>query len=188
MSWPWIVTIVLLWLTLLFVIALVLGLLRRVVAVLEQAERTVSRAGGGTLELGLPVGSRVESFPVARADGAAARFPDLLKAPSIAVLMEAHCGPCRELLTDVRESPGALVGLPVTMLLDDTPDARALADGLPVEVLYVSDRAAAEAFQSNATPQAFTVAPGGVVLDRRVPGTLEDLQEMAKRQEEGASE
>lgn len=185
MSWPWIATVVVLWLTLLVVIAVLLGLLRRVAGVLERAEAGIA-AGGGIDFGGASVGSTVPSFPVSRANGESASFPELLEATSIAILMGADCGPCRELLADLRAEPGVLDGVPVKVLLEDSPESRSLVDGTAVDVLYVHDRAAAKAFASDATPHAFTVFPGGIVLDRRVPNGLHDLREMARRQGGGA--
>jgi hypothetical protein len=185
-SWPWIAAVVVLWLTLLVVIAVLLGLLRRIAGVLEAAEAGIV-AGGRGLDLGgAPVGSTVPSFAVSRVNGESASFPELLETTSIAVLMGADCTPCRELLADLRDAPEALDGVPVKVLLEDSPESRSLVGGAPVDVLYVHDRAAAKAFASDATPHAFTVFPGGIVLDRRVPGGLHDLREMARRQGGGA--
>jgi hypothetical protein len=175
-SWPWVVAFVLLWLTLLAVAVVLLGLLRRIVPVLERAEQTIGQ--GGPLDLGLSPGSTVGSFPVSRVDGEPATFPELLETTSIALLLEASCEPCRHLLADLRESRDA-VEVPLKVLLEDTAEARKLVDGVPVDVLYVRDRAAARAFQTSATPHAFTVDPEGLVLEKRVPSGLGDLRAMA---------
>ena len=177
MSWPWVVAFVLLWLTLLVVAVVLLGLLRRIVPVLERAEQRIGQ--GGPLDLGLSPGSTVGSFPVSRVDGEPATFPELLDTTSIALLLEASCEPCRHLLAGLPESDDATVEIPLKVLLEDTAEARELVDGVPVDVLYVRDRAAARAFQTSATPHAFTVEPGGLVLEKRVPSGVGDLRAMA---------
>ena len=59
-----------------------------------------------------------------------------------------------------------------------------------LQVLFERDREATTALDNRATPQAYVLDPTGRVLDRRVPGSLTHLQEMARmerrRAENGA--
>ena len=52
-------------------------------------------------------------------------------------------------------------------------------------LLSQRDRAASAAFQTLVTPHAFVVDHGGLVLDQRIPGSAEDLRQMALRQRGG---
>ena len=49
-------------------------------------------------------------------------------------------------------------------------------------------RSASEAFQNRATPQAFAVDSSGTVLDVLIPGSVEDLQSLARKCKVAASE
>ena len=55
-----------------------------------------------------------------------------------------------------------------------------------LRVLYERGGEATNALDNRATPQAYVLDPTGRVLDRRVPGSLRHLEEMAREQRQRA--
>lgn len=88
------VAVVGLWVTVLVTLLLVLGLARRILPILEQAEKGLrdrnAPVGAGT---GLAPGPVVPDFELARSDGSAVRLSQLVDTPGVFVFVDAHCDP-----------------------------------------------------------------------------------------------
>jgi hypothetical protein len=83
---------------------------------------------------------------------------------------------------EARESSragGTVGGIPLVLVTNAEPETPYPPT---LRVLYERDGEATKALDNRATPQAYVLDPTGRVLDRRVPGSLKHLQEMAREQ------
>lgn len=183
MTPAWIAAFCALWVLVLLLAFLVLGTLRRVTAVLEQVR--VSEASS----LGAAPMTIVEPFELYDDEGLRLTSEELLTEPStILLFIKPDCGPCLSLLENL-DIVGERIGeVPFHVVAPQSRRARTLelAHGRPI--LYDRDESASSAFSNRATPQAYAVGNNHMVLDRRVPASLEDLLNMAKFQREGGGE
>lgn len=178
MSTPWVAVVVLLALVVVLNVTVTLGVLRRAIMVLDRASVTTLDVGG------LPLLTRVPQIPLHDRAGSVVQFPDVLTEPAIVVLMESGCGPCRALAKGLsRRAPGAQ--MPVIAILDDSVAAREFPLAPDLLVLYGERAEISAAFAATATPYAIVVDESGRVLDQRVPGSIADLDHMAKHQKGG---
>jgi len=173
-SAPWIAAYAALWLTVLVLTFTVLGIVRRIGGVLEGVERRLAEAPP---ELGAAVGSRIAPFRLAEADGHSIGFEQLVTEPTLLLVLSKHCEACAELVEQLEGAGDSLGGLPFAVVTDAEPEVP-YPDTL--SVLYDRDGAVTKALDNRATPQAYVLDPSGLVLDRRVPGSLRDLEAMAR--------
>ena len=176
MSAPWIAAFAVLWLTVLVLTFTVIGLVRRIGGVLEGVEQRLSPV---VTELGAAVDSTISPFQVADAHGRAVTFEELVTQPTLLLVMSNHCSACLNLATQLEGVGESVGGVPFTVVTNAEPEVPFPAT-LPV--LYDPVGAATTALDNRATPQAYVLDAGGLVLDRRVPGSLADLEEMAREQ------
>jgi hypothetical protein len=173
----WTAAFVVLSLATLVSIILQLGLVRRVSTVLEELAAR-NEAGGTTMQSGVPRGFQLSPFEIERADGSPMAFAWPSPSPSIFLFMEPGCAPCRKVaptLAHVRD----LRTVPLYVV---TPHES--ADGwLPVSGDFVRlldrDEAATSAFRNGVAPQAFAVDRHGVVRERKVVASADDLSFLA---------
>lgn len=94
MSGYWVAAYLVLWGAVLLAIALTLGLLRRVAAVLPEVEHrlrtTVPRS---PIQEGLPPGSKAPTFEAIAADGSRVRGQSLAGMPRVVLVMDEGCLP-----------------------------------------------------------------------------------------------
>jgi hypothetical protein len=169
---PWIVAYGVLAAVVLVVAVLMLGVLRRVVPLLENVE-----AGSqAMLPAGLPLGSRVPEFVALAPDGSPFDESDLGDDPAVLLFIGAGCPPCEALAAEVRAHerrfPARVVAIAV-----DTEANRDFLSGLPLEVAY-HDGSVTRAFETSAMPHAFAIS-GGAVMRAAVPHTVADLGALA---------
>jgi len=167
----WIAAFVALSLVVLVIVAVLLGVLRRAISVLEQAE---SRSEGSqSLPVqAIPTGTRVGDFALRNGSHGVVNFNELVQRPTVVLLISAECGPCHRLVSELRAAKRRLAALDLIVITDATPASETDSD-IP---LYIQmDRAATIAFESNATPHAFLVDVDRVVLGSRIPRTPDDL-------------
>ena len=182
MSAAWVAAFAALWLVTLLNTAVVLGGLRRIASVLERAEARLPAEGPA---LGAEVGSAIDPFPLVGEDGSDVSWGEFVREPTILLLMSPHCGACRNLAEHLVGPREQVKGVPLVVVMDDSPEGR--REPLPpgLNVLYQRDGAATRALRNRATPQAYVLDPSGVVLSRRVPATLGDLRDLAWFQRRG---
>jgi hypothetical protein len=72
-----------------------------------------------------------------------------------------------------------VAGVPFVVVSNAQPE---VPYPVTLPVLYDPNGAATKALDNRATPQAYVLDPTGLVLHRRVPGSLADLEEMAREQ------
>lgn len=177
MTGPWIAAIISLWLLVLLIGLGVIGLVRRMIGVLERVEELVSQQPPGAPPL-----TEIPPFEVVDEAGRRVSSVDLIGGVTIVLFMESRCKPCRALATSLRESGGTVDGLPILVVADEVDLGRRI--GLPPEmpIFRQEGRSVAKLFMSTATPHAFVVDDAGVVLDRAVPRSAADLTMLADRQ------
>ena len=181
MSAPWIAAFAVLWLTMLVLAFTMIGIVRRIGGVLEGLEQRLT-AGPG--EFGAAVNSTISQFEVVDADGRGVAFDELVAEPTLMLVMSNHCSACT-VLAEQLEGIGSSIGnVPFAVVTDADPDVPYPAT-LPV--LYDRDGAATKALDNRATPQAYVLDPAGLVLDRKVPSSLGDLEGMAREQRSRAT-
>lgn len=179
MSGPWIVAVVTLWVVVVLLAVLVLGLLRRIAPVLEQAERAAHVGRAMDAGFGAPDGTAIPPFAVVDASGRSVPFDDVGPADRVVLFVDADCAACGAVTAGLAADP-ATATLPLVAVTGrGTPpshyDALAAA-GVPV--VGQPDGAASAAFAQRAFPLAFAVA-GGAVVRSTVPGSVADLERLA---------
>lgn len=178
MSAPWIAAFAALWLVVVAGAVVFLGFLRRAVSVLEASE---SRLRGSSLPIGgASPGTTIPTFEVRNDRGDLVRSEDLTATSAVFLFASADCQPCHSLLEQLNRAGWEAAEVPLVAVLNDSAEDRAITFGHGVIALYQSERKAAAAFESIATPQAFAVDSNGVVIDSRVPQSIDDLRRLAR--------
>lgn len=183
MSTPWAVAFVALWAVVILLAVVVLGLLRRIGAVLERTEATITAAArsvGGAR----PV-TKIGSFEVRNVDRAIVSSSELFSTGSVVLFMSAGCEPCRKLASELTGVTDTIDGVPLYVLIEDSRVAREFPLPPRATVLYQVDSAASRAFANLVTPQAFAVDVGGEVIDVAVPASAQDIRRLASETRKG---
>jgi hypothetical protein len=174
-SAPWIAAFAVLWLTVLVLVFVVSGIVRRFGGVLEAVEQRLS----APMEFGAAVNSRISPFQVADAAGHAVVFEQLVREPTLLLVLSNHCSACTALVEQLDGAGQSVGGMPFVVVTNAEPEAP-YPPALPV--LFDPNGAATKALDNRATPQAYVLDPTGLVLARNVPKSLRDLEEMAREQ------
>jgi hypothetical protein len=181
-SAPWVAAFAALWLVTLLNTALVLGGLRRIGNVLERAE---ARLPAEEPTFGKAIGSAVDPFHLVDESGADVPWDEFVREPTILLFMSTGCVACTDLAARLRDVDEQVDGVPLVVVMDDSPEARRELLPAGLRVLYQRDGAASRALENRATPQAYVLDPSGVVLSRGVPTGLDDLHDLARFQRGG---
>lgn len=184
MSGPWIAAFGALC-TIVAVLALtVLGTLRRVSVVLEQAE-SILRTRVGSGPGGLPPGTPIPDFEGLFSDGSQFTRSSLLGTPSVIVFLSRNCPACRALEEDLAGRDLSDLGTRAIAVVDDPRDADLLAMVAGFEAVVQTERSIADAFGSNATPHAFVIDAGGVIAASGTPNAFDSLKRLVSSVEGG---
>ena len=183
MSAPWIAGFVALWVGFLALAVILLGLVRRMSPILERAEAQLGMHGGKGSFGGAPVASVVAPFQLVDSGGRAALSRESVVEPTLLLFVAPGCGPCEQILGGLDGVGERFEGVPLHVVVEEGEGTVEAPPG--VSLLYERDHAASAAFQTIVTPHAFVVDHGGLVLDQRIPGSTDDLRQMALRQRGG---
>jgi hypothetical protein len=183
MTTPWAVAFVVLVIVVFALAVVTLGLLRRVIPLLEQ---TGGAGASASFELGaLPLLARVADLHLVRSGGGQVAFPAGIAETTIVLLVEAGCAPCATLAGVLRRDRRLSDGLPITVICDrEAPAAFRLPEWITVLIGERSEITAA--FGTSATPYGFVLGAGGIVLERGVVNDRSDLVQMTRNQRGGA--
>lgn len=179
MSSAWIAAFAALALVALTTAVVVLGLLRRAVAVLDQVQGGSDPAGKGA-----PPGTTLAPFALRDDQGAVVSSSDLIAHGStIFLLLEEWCDPCVALAEELALSEvGEMVdGVRFVVVVGRAHERRRLPLPASMRVLYPADERVVEAFRWRASPLALLVDETGLVLDRHVPNVVGQLRVVARR-------
>jgi hypothetical protein len=171
----WAVVVVVQWLAIVFLAAVVLGVLRRVTPHLEHAaERPVPRAD----RQGPALGSQLPSFTARETSGDLVSAGLLRGRPRVLLFLSADCSPCLNLATELgssdryRELSGSLVAV--------TGPAGAGVLPLPawLRVLTMPDAECSRVLEVRGRPFAIAVDADGVITDKRMVNTVAQLTQV----------
>jgi hypothetical protein len=174
-SFTWAVVVVCLWVSVLLLGFVVLGLLRRIVPLLEARPGAL---GWDQVLGGLSPGSRVAPFLATDSSGRGVDESLFQKSASLVLFIERGCEPCEVLAQEMRNSPDWSQGIRAFVVAGPGWDERAFASGLSTTVLIEHDGSVTAAFDNSFYPVAYRVSAQGIVTGRRNPSSLEDLRDM----------
>lgn len=188
MSAPWIIAFGLLTLGVLVTAALVLGTLRQVSGVLEQAEvrlRDVVVMGGAGPG-GLEPGASLPTFRAETLDRDLVTEADLRGVPAVLLFLSSDCPPCRALAHELQRRRD--VGISLYVVLDGIDDARELRLIGLENILLQGDGQLSQAFKTRATPHAFVFDAAGALVAAGTPNTFDHLRNLARGVLEGGGD
>lgn len=184
MNTPWIVAFVTLSGAVLLGLLLV-GLLRRVSGVLEQAEAVI-RLSAHSLEAGgLPDGSAVPDFIARGPGGEVIGAATLLAEPAIVVFLASDCEPCHRLIADLGSRDSRSLGVELILVVGEGDTSFDIAGLGDLTVVFQREREVALAFNTTATPHAFAVGSDRRVVSSGTPNSFGQLEQLALRLTEG---
>jgi peroxiredoxin len=183
-TYPWIIAFAVLCAFVAVLGLIVLGLLRRVSLVLEEAE-SVLRARHPRGLGGLAPGTPIPEFEGVSRGGSRFVSSDLLGTRAVVVLLGSNCPACRMLEADLAASDLSDLGARAIAVVSDADHAERLARIADLEVVQQEDHAIAGAFQSNVTPHTFVVDSEGVIVSSGTPNTFDSLTRLASDVEGG---
>lgn len=159
MTGPWMALVLSLTVLVIVLAVLVLGLMRRVVPLLEGGGPPhATRAFGG-----LTAGETVPPFEVRERDGTPIASDRLFHEARVVVFMSASCQPCRVVAGELREHWDDVARLPLLVVLSDDDASREMDLPPGLHVVFERDGAASTAFRNAAVPRAYAVDEAGVV-------------------------
>ena len=179
MTVPWIVVLCLLSVCVLLTALVVLGALRRISSVLEQAEARLrdlpaeASSGPGGLELGA-------TLPAFEADRLGGGDPltdvELRGSPATILFLSASCPPCATLARDLRRQDR---DESVYVVVSEPNDAEKLRLTEAQPVLIQRNGQLSEAFKTSATPHAFVFNSTGILVAAGTPNSGAALRRLA---------
>ena len=181
MSAAWVTLIVVLWTVVAVLIALVLGLTRRVRELSEtwSAEGPASRHAPERLTIGGPaIGSQFELSAPGEPAATEARHQGH---DQVVLFLSSSCGPCRSLgeeLVASKELDAALSGVARVLVTDE--EGKGAYGGLPVtDVMVQRENEISRRLGINATPFGIATDSAGTVRWAGIPQGVEDVFAMA---------
>lgn len=158
-----------LWLVVALLVVVVIGVLRRSLAVLE-----ASAAGGPSSArvVGMPAGRPLPDLEVSDSDGLAMRLTEL-PGPLVLAVLTSHCQPCLDLAGRLAGAdPQRLGGL---VVLTDSGGREALSVPGPVRVLEADSANLASDLGIPGTPYVASVERTGLVRSAGILAGVEHL-------------
>ena len=122
-------------------------------------------------------------FQLVDSGGRTALSRESVAEPTLVLFVAPGCGPGEQILGALDGVGERFEGVPLHVVVEEGEGTVEAPPG--VSLLYERGHAASAAFQTIVTPHAFVVDHGGLVLDQRIPGSTDDLRQMALRQRGG---
>jgi hypothetical protein len=177
----------------LVVALVVLGVLHRVLPVIERADRVIAAAVERMRVSGLPAGAVVPDFQAATWNGRPFSAVDLEGERTVVLFIESGCTSCDTFKGDLEAGTLPSLDFRLVVVASNEADAASFAaaerDG--VVVLLQRARAVSRVFESDRTPHAFMLDAHRVVSGSGWPNTWEALDDQVRRlegdQQEGAN-
>ncbi|MBA3736833.1 MAG: redoxin domain-containing protein [Actinobacteria bacterium] len=180
MSVPWITAFGVLSVCVLLIAVLLLGTLRRISGVLEQAEARLRDAPHGPGPGGLEPGTALPAFRARRFDGGWTTDEDLRGSPALVVFASSTCPACSGLIQGLRRN-GAELSIRSYVVVNSDEEVHALRLENVQNVLIQPDGELSIAFRTSTTPHAFAINRSGVIAAVSTPNNLSQLQELVPR-------
>ncbi len=181
MSTPWVLVIMSLAVVVSILAFLQLGLMRRVLDLLEGLT-TEQAAGVMPHDRGLRPGDAVPEARAFKPDGQSVDVSALShRGPEIVLLASAECEPCHQLLGGLSES-GWQADARLIIVVDEPTAHDSDLSRHGMLILTDSPSTGVErALQSSVYPRAFALHRGRVVAPAVIPGSVDDLVALARR-------
>ena len=177
MSGPWVAVVVVLWVAVIVLATTVLGLLRRVDAVLERTEAALVSGVDGPA-LGARPGDPVPRITAVDRDGRELRL-DSVRERRTLVILDPGCVPCNGIREQLDAAPGVLSGRDVVVVLPAVAAAfewNLETCGSMVAYQRHNEVAAALSCMVSPAMYVFAAGPGGARVEvARVPDGVEDI-------------
>lgn len=183
MSGPWIVAFVVLAVANLVTITILVGLVRRVLPVVERASLGPSDAD--PLPFPRP-GTTVPAFVGRADDGRVVASDEVFAEPAVLLFVDAGCEPCRALLGELRSSPPRLSAAALYVVTRGGDGHADLPSGPRVRVLFQDGSEITDSVGMGGVPSAVAVYAGGTVVAADIIGGADRLQELIDRVERSA--
>jgi len=174
---PWVSAFIVLWIAVITTMLLALGLIKRVGPALEALESATRE--------GLGEGSKLPAFEVVRSSGEVLSADDMKGVPAVILFLSPGCQPCERIANELRGTVPQLAAA-LHLVVPDTEEGRKATSGLEASALYQRDNSVSKAFATNITPHAFAIDSSGVIVEQRVPRSVQDLAQLAERTAEAA--
>jgi thiol-disulfide isomerase/thioredoxin len=144
--------------------------------------------GSSALEGGVPRGAQLRAFEVDGANGQPVTFEWPVSSASVFLFMEPGCAPCERIAPNLGSVARGLRGVPLYVVTPHKSGDGWLPDSDGFVRLLDRDEAAARTFRNIASPQAFLVDRRGVVRERKIVASDDDLSSLASSIGEEVSE
>lgn len=187
MSTPWIAAFAALWLTVFVVAYLVLGMLRRLLPVVTEAEGILADARRRARTGGLDVGARIPDFDVMTVSGERLTRSDLIGSRTMLLFLGPTCPACERFNHDLIEGVVPDLDARLVVVTSDAEQALSLY-GVPLAVVADSERVLAGALQSDRTPHAFVVDPDARVAAVGSPNAWDQLRDLLDDTRQGGGD
>ena len=179
MSVPWIVVFGVLSGCVLLIAVVVLGTLRRISGVLEQAEAQLQNAPPGPGPGGLEPGTTAPAFKVRGFSGGWITDEELRGSAALIVFVSSTCPACSGLIRDLRRKRTELT-IPFYVVVNSIEEVHVLGLEELDNVLVQPEHELSIAFRTSTTPHAFAINPSGVIVAVNTPNNLSQLKELVQ--------
>jgi AhpC/TSA family len=156
-----------------------LGTLRRINGVLEQAEARLADMPATRGPGGLEPGSLLPAFAVQRFRGGVVTDGDLRGSPAVLLFLSSSCPACSALIRDLKRD-AAGIPVPVYIVAKDERDVNSLGLEELANVLIQPNHELAIAFRTSTTPHAFAIDRTGTIIAADTPNRLGQLRELVR--------
>ncbi len=179
MSVPWIVAFVVLAACVLVTALVVLGTVRRISGVLEQAEARLADLPPTRGPGGLEPGALLPVFEVQRFGGGSLTDADLRGSPALLVFVSSSCPACTGLIRGLRRDAA---GISIASYLVARDEKEVYSLGLEgfANVLIQPEYELSIAFRTSTTPHAFAIDQSGTIVATDTPNRLDQLRELVR--------
>ncbi len=189
MTAPWIAAFAVLSLTVLLMLIVLIGVVRRVLGILDEDPAASSNIYARSLHIsntygGLLPGTQVPLFVATTAAGETLTSSELFGQPLLCLFTADNCPPCTTLLAELA-APAGTLEVPLLVFADDPRASKWQSLPAGIKVLEQVDQSASKSFQSTAFPQAFALDERGVVRAVAIPNSFVDLRTLARALEGG---
>lgn len=184
MSTPWITAFIVLCGVVLLLGLIVLGTLRRLAPLIEQAEASLAAAAERAAPRALPAGASVPPFAAETLDGATFSELDLRGSRTVVLFVGAACAACERLVDALENGYAPHLDARLVTVTESAEEARRFARSAHVTVVVDEERSIAAAFESEIVPHAFVVDEGTVLTSGR-PNDWDGVKALLMSTEKG---
>lgn len=189
MTTPWIAAFSALAVFALLVGLVVLGVMRQVMPLIDQAESALTQALGRLRLYGLPEGAAAPGFTAETAMGDVFTERDLYGRESVVIFVTSSCAACARLLQDLETAEGRRADIRLVAIVDQNDlDALRAAQAGGATVLVQRRGSMSRLFESDRTPHAYVLDEHAVIRASGTPDTWRAIEELVAATRKGGEE